>query len=301
MPTERESGRWWRLIGLVAAMLVGAAGLTMLAWPDHIVWREGSLVSAPSPAPASAADGLVQLAQRIRRGGDEAPPESTPTTPPPAEAEKAPAPAAPDPRMGPDLSRQSQAEVDKKNVGCVSCHTATDSANMHQDPTVKLACVDCHGGRGDAVRQASVTPDSSAYQAVKNVAHVQPRLRDLWRSSANPVRSYALLNQESAEFIRFFNPGDLRVAALVCGGCHTAEVKQVEKSMMTTGPMLWSAALYNNGSFPLKRPQFGESYGPDGLGQRLYTTPPPTLEEIDQARGAPVPRASPALRDRPAG
>ena len=40
--------------------------------------------------------------------------------------------------MGPDLSRQSQAEVDKKNVGCVSCHTATDSANMHQDPTVKL-------------------------------------------------------------------------------------------------------------------------------------------------------------------
>jgi LVIVD repeat len=296
LPTERGSGSWWRLIGLVAAVLVGAAGLTMLAWPHRLGWREGSLVSAPSPTPASAADGLVQLAQRIRRGDDEAaPPESTPSTPPPAEAEKALPPDAPaDPRMGPDLSRQSQAEVDKKNVGCVSCHTATDSANMHQDPTVKLACVDCHGGRGDAVRQASVTPDSSAYQAVKNTAHVQPRVRDLWRSSANPVRSYALLNQESAEFIRFFNPGDLRVAALVCGGCHTAEVKQVEKSMMTTGPMLWSAALYNNGSFPLKRPQFGESYGADGLGQRLSTTPPPTLEDITK-RGVlqflePLPR-----------
>ena len=49
--------------------------------------------------------------------------------------------------------------------------------------------------------------------------------------------------------------------------------------MMTHGAMLWGAALYNNGSYPLKNPQFGESYGPDGTPQRLQTWPPPTLEE----------------------
>src|SRR5207245_9846982 len=76
-------------------------------------------------------------------------------------------------------------------------------------------------------------------------------------------------------------PGDLRAARLACGQsrCHAAEVAQVEKSMMTTGPMLWAEALYNNGSFPLKRPLFGESYTENGEPRRLYTTPPPTLED----------------------
>ena len=35
---------------------------------------------------------------------------------------------------------------------------------------------------------------------------------EAWDSSANPVRSYTLLNHESPEFVRFVNPGDLRVA-----------------------------------------------------------------------------------------
>ena len=75
------------------------------------------------------------------------------------------------------------------------------------------------------------------------------------------------LTKEKPEFIRFVNPGDLRVADLGSGGCHADQVA-VEKSMMTTGPMLWGAALYNNGGVPLKRPRFGESYGPEGAPQR---------------------------------
>jgi len=50
---------------------------------------------------------------------------------------------------------------------------------------------------------------------------------------------------------------------------------------MTHGAMLWGAALYNNGAFPLKDPHFGESYGPDGKPQRLVTFPTPTLEESE--------------------
>ena len=75
--------------------------------------------------------------------------------------------------------------------------------------------------------------------------------------------------KESAEFIRFVNPGDLRVAHLSCGssGCHSGDVHNVRKSLMTTGSMLWGAALYNNGAFPQKRPAFGESYSRAGQSQ----------------------------------
>jgi hypothetical protein len=37
--------------------------------------------------------------------------------------------------------------------------------------------------------------------------------------------------------------------------------------MMTHGAMLWGAALYNNGSFHLKDPRFGESYSESGAPQ----------------------------------
>jgi len=55
--------------------------------------------------------------------------------------------------------------------------------------------------------------------------------------------------KESKEYIRFVNPGDLRVAEETCGtaGCHAKEVRAVQTSMMTHGAMLWAAALYNNG------------------------------------------------------
>jgi hypothetical protein len=48
---------------------------------------------------------------------------------------------------------------------------------------------------------------------------------------------------------------------------------------MTHGGMLWGAALYNNGAFPLKNPHFGESYMPDGTPRRISTYPPPTPEQ----------------------
>ena len=41
---------------------------------------------------------------------------------------------------------QTRTEADKKSAGCMSCHTKTDSASMHQSEGVVLGCVDCHGG-----------------------------------------------------------------------------------------------------------------------------------------------------------
>jgi hypothetical protein len=181
----------------------------------------------------------------------------------------------------PDLLRQSQSDVDRKNTGCVSCHTTTDEPSMHPTRTVRLACVDCHGGDSTAIAPIGANPALAEYEGIKKRAHPQPNDPALADTSANPPRLFTKWLRESYEYVRFVNPGDLRVAAETCGGngCHASEVLKVKTSMMTHGGMLWGAALYNNGSFPLKNARFGESYSADGTPQALLTVPAPTAEE----------------------
>lgn len=172
-------------------------------------------------------------------------------------------------------------EAAQRSAGCVTCHNPMDSPSMHPTGTVRLGCTDCHGGNAQIALPAGVTAGSPQYQDITRQAHPRPRFADDARSSANPVRAYAKWLKEDAEYIKFVNPGDLRVAEQTCGrsGCHTAEVQRVGTSMMTHGAMLWGAALYNNGAVPFKNPHFGESYASDGTPQRLQTFPPPTAEE----------------------
>ena len=176
---------------------------------------------------------------------------------------------------------QSQADADAKSVGCVSCHTTTDSATMHLTGTVRLGCIDCHTGDATVSAPPNSKPGDEPYDQAKRQAHPRAKFSEDERSSANPVRAYTRWLQEDLQYIQFVNPGDLRVADKTCGssGCHTSEVWRVRSSMMSHGAMLWGAALYNNGSFPLKNPHFGESYGADGKPQRLETVPAPTAEE----------------------
>src|SRR5579864_6992063 len=182
------------------------------------------------------------------------------------------------------LLRQSKADVDRKNSGCVSCHTSTDEPSMHPTGTVRLACIDCHGGDSTATLPPETNLKAPEYEQIKNRAHVQPNDPALAGRSGNPQRLYTKWLRESYEYVRFVNPGDLRVAAETCGtaGCHAAEVLKVKTSMMTHGAMLWGAALYNNGSFPLKNARFGESYSSSGVPQGIRTVPTPTPDEIRQ-------------------
>jgi hypothetical protein len=172
-------------------------------------------------------------------------------------------------------------EAQQRSAGCVSCHNPMDSTTMHTTGTVRLGCTDCHGGNAQIALPAGVAQSSPQYQDLTGQAHPRPRFAEDGYSSANPVRAYTKWLKEDAEYIKFVNPGDLRVAEQTCGrsGCHTAEVQRVRTSMMTHGAMLWGAALYNNGAVPFKDPHFGESYASDGTPQRLQTFPPPTPEE----------------------
>src|SRR3546814_4831265 len=87
---------------------------------------------------------------------------------------------------------------------------------------------------------ASKTPPMSARER----AHVLPRYPKSWHypSSANPQRTYTLLNREAPEFVRFVNPSDYRVARDACGSCHMQVLEAAERSLMASGAMLWCGA-----------------------------------------------------------
>ena len=173
---------------------------------------------------------------------------------------------------------------DAQMEGCLKCHNNIEP--MHRfnskgdvlDALVdgkdaqELTCTSCHGGNPAATTQAA--------------AHVQPRFPRAWGckgggecSSRNPERTNTLLAKESREFVRFINPGDFRVIGQTCNACHLNEGQRASRSMMSHGAMLWGAALYNNGGFPLKDAHFGESYNDDGNPQALIQSPAPTRDQ----------------------
>ncbi|HJX96897.1 MAG TPA: hypothetical protein VJ324_14830 [Candidatus Acidoferrum sp.] len=167
---------------------------------------------------------------------------------------------------------------------------------MHPTKTVFLGCTDCHGGNSSISVAASTPPNSAEYNASKEKAHVQPRDASFKDRSALPERTYTKWLKESPEFIKFANPGDLRVAPETCGaeGCHAKEVRASSTSMMTHTGLLWGAALYNNGGYPTKNTHFGESYDRDGKPQSIKTFPPPSPEET-RAKGV-LPQLDPLYR-----
>jgi hypothetical protein len=187
-------------------------------------------------------------------------------------------------------------ESNRSSVGCISCHSATEAPTMHPSGLVQLGCTDCHGGNSTVIGPFGQHRGQAEFDKALAAAHPKPKVPGLWKTAANPVRASTDWLKESQEYIQFVNPGDLRVAAQTCGrsGCHTQEVRAVQSSMMTHGGMLWGAALYNNGAFPLKNAQFGESYSPDGKPQSLLSWPPPT-DEITKTKGV-LPKLDPLVR-----
>ena len=154
----------------------------------------------------------------------------------------------------------------QKSAGCISCHTKVDSLSMHASPGIILGCTDCHGGNAAIYKK-----DFATEAAAKLDAHVQPTLPHTWGypSAANPKHSYTLLNREAAEYIRFVNPGDLRVAREACGTCHLSIIQASERSLMSTSAMLWGGAAYNNNILPFKRYILGEAYTREGAAATL--------------------------------
>ncbi len=178
-----------------------------------------------------------------------------------------------------NLVDQSKAAVSLKSRGCIACHQ--NSGDPHDSEYVRLGCTDCHGG--------DPTPGLTMRQA-----HPTPRNPVFFESSANPSSSDVLFNHESPEFIQFVNPGDLRVASKTCGDCHAESVDHVNHSMMRHGAMLWGAAAYNNGAYPIKDSIFGQAYGANGVPLSLQS-PIKVTPEMQRTMGI-VPEIFPLPR-----
>jgi len=174
---------------------------------------------------------------------------------------------------------QTAAAAEIKSAGCLDCHTGTDQPTMHASPAVVLGCTDCHGGDPAVRRSSVILSKTDTYDLLLKRAHVLPRYPQTWakQGSANPIRSYTLLNREAPEFIRFINPGDYRIARESCGSCHLPVIEAAERSLMATNAMFWGGAAYNNGILPFKNYVLGEGYTREGEPAVLTSAPLDTL------------------------
>ncbi len=156
-----------------------------------------------------------------------------------------------------DVRRQSHDQAMERSAGCIGCHEGAE--DPHASKSFSMSCVDCHGGDGLATDVEAAHPH--AYHP------------EWWPSSANPRATFSKLNKEKLDWIRFVNPGDLRVADAACGACHDDDVLNVHKSIMTTGAHFMAVAPYANGIVSNKNALFGESYSPEGVAQAIFTYP----------------------------
>ena len=97
------------------------------------------------------------------------------------------------------------------------------------------------------------------------------------------------------EFIRFVNPGDLRVAREACGACHLPIIQAGERSLMATSAMFWGGAAYNNGILPFKRYILGEAYTARRRARRDRSNPVPRRRARWRSKGI-LPMLSPLPR-----
>ena len=131
----------------------------------------------------------------------------------------------------PDLLNPDQIVAPADNTGCIGCHRPRDPMTGERvgikdpHPGVELACTDCHGGNNDVATydEAHVFPENGP-SYIRNLA-------------------YDKLNEVDPDYVRFVNPGDLRVASQSCGsgssagegtGCHQSIVDTVPFSVMST-------------------------------------------------------------------
>ncbi|MBX2812176.1 MAG: hypothetical protein KTR25_10210 [Myxococcales bacterium] len=110
-----------------------------------------------------------------------------------------------------------------------------------------LTCTGCHGGDPDATDRVAAHVSIPQQWQVGSTQVGRPNLRYYWNY-------YTLAGAENfqggLEWLRFRNPGDLRVANATCGkgaGCHSDRVANVRRSVMSTESGLTGVSLARNG------------------------------------------------------
>src|SRR5437016_3886521 len=83
-------------------------------------------------------------------------------------------------------SKRSADDAAHLSASCIACHGESDSHSMHASFATGISCIDCHGGNGAVAVPAGIAREHPQFQQFKAQAHVAPRLRDFWKTAANP-------------------------------------------------------------------------------------------------------------------
>jgi hypothetical protein len=124
---------------------------------------------------------------------------------------------------------RAQEPASPTGAGCLACHQGIEE--MH--PWAPVTCVQCHGGNDRASK--------------KEEAHVLPRSRP-------PGDERVLGQQWDLEWVRFADPGNLRVAGASCGPCHSKAVDDTMRSLHATTAGHLGDGLYENGVVAERHP-----------------------------------------------
>jgi hypothetical protein len=187
---------------------------------------------------------------------------------------------------------------------CLACHEGI--TDVH--PYFALACVDCHGGN-DRVPLKPVV--NIRDQDLLKLSHVLPLDPSMWwpngidddddgqvdeQGEFFDGRAFNLEDGPFADgrqapkgqmdsemnrdlnYLRFLNPGDLRVADATCGSrnknaqgamvCHAEVVYDVRRSIMADHSGVPMGALYGNAQLPKAR-DFGQRFAESAAGRRF--------------------------------
>ncbi len=173
---------------------------------------------------------------------------------------------------------------------CLSCHRPLQADGQavgieHAHPPVdgeELSCVDCHGGDPKARSQS--------------LAHPRPG-----RNASFFLKNLTIgeLDSVDPDYLRFVNPGDLRVAETTCGsgaggGCHQGIVERVKTNAMATfsgelGVARYRAGQQSSGApqksiYDVRNPDFVAGAHPGTVGS-LTAMEEPRVSEHESAIG----------------
>ena len=82
------------------------------------------------------------------------------------------------------------------------------------------ACTDCHGGDGTSLKKEEAhVPVPADWRVIRGDALAEPAPEGFIKDMPPDM-----LDQLDPSYLRFINPGDLRVAEQSCGECHPEEV-----------------------------------------------------------------------------
>lgn len=145
------------------------------------------------------------------------------------------------------------------NGTCVICHDGIEE--MH--PFAPVTCVQCHGG------------DPTANELED--AHVPQR-------TSFPGDERVLGRNFDPDYLRFLDPGNLRIAAQSCGPCHPEAVYDVEHSLHASTAGHLGDGLYENGVVRERHPEVSVFSVSDDRSTE-EERPPGAVGRLRQIRG----------------